>query len=193
MLGWVFGGLIVLSVVCGTITGNLDHVANAILTEGGNAVALVGAIGGGICFWGGMMRIAEKSHLSEHLAAAVKPLIRLLFRELDPKGEAAGKIAMNLVANFLGLGNAATPLGIAAMQAMEKEQRTGGRASNSMVLLVVLNTAGFQLIPTTTAMIRQSMGAAAPFDILPAVWFASIVSVTAGVLCAKALGGGRWR
>lgn len=193
MLGWVFGGLIVLSVVCGAITGNLDQVANAILTEGGNAVALVGAIAGGICFWSGIMRIAEKSRLSEILGAAISPLIRLLFRELDPKGEAAGKIAMNMVANFLGLGNAATPLGIAAMQAMEKEQRTAGRASNSMVLLVVLNTASFQLIPTTTAMIRQSMGAVAPFDILPAVWLSSLVSVAIGIICAKTLGSGRSR
>lgn len=193
MLGWVFGGLIILSVVCGAITGNLDQVANATLAESGNAVALIGTIAGGICFWSGIMRIAERSRLSEILAAAINPLIRLLFGELDPKGEAAGKIAMNLVANFLGLGNAATPLGIAAMQAMDKEQRADGRASNSMVLLVVLNTASFQLIPTTTAMIRQSMGAAEPFDILPAVWFASLVSVTVGVLCAKALGGGRRR
>ncbi len=193
MLSWVFGGLIIISVVCASITGNLDHVANAILTEGSNAVTLVGAIGGGICFWSGIMRIAERSRLSEKLAKAVRPLIRLLFRELDPNGEAAGKIAMNMVANLLGLGNAATPLGISAMQAMEKERPAGGRASNSMVLLVVLNTASFQLIPTTTAMIRQSMGAKAPFDILPAVWFSSIVSVTIGVLCAKALGGRRKR
>ena len=110
-----------------------------------------------------------------------------LFRGLRPKGEAMGAVSMNLAANLLGLGNAATPLGIRAMQLMQKEQRSGATATNDMALFVVMNTASLQLIPTTTAMLRSAAGSATPLDILPAVWLASLCSITVGITVAKIL------
>ena len=113
--------------------------------------------------------------------------MRLLFRDLPAGSKAAKAIVMNLTANLLGLGNAATPLGIAAMKELEKISPQKGAASNHMAMLVVLNTASLQLIPTTTAALRLASGSAAPMEILPAVWLSSAVSVLAGVVTAKLL------
>lgn len=130
------------------------------------------------------MKIAQKSGLTQALGKALSPLTKRLFKGLDLQGEAMQAVCMNMIANFLGLGNAATPLGIKAICAMKKEENAKS-ATNNMVTFVVLNTASFQLIPTTVALLRMNNGAAAPFDILPAVWIASAASVTVAVACSK--------
>ena len=132
------------------------------------------------------MKIAQKSGLTQALGKVLSPLTKRLFKGLDLKGEAIQAVCMNIIANFLGLGNAATPLGIKAVCAMKKEENAKS-ATDNMVTFVVLNTASFQLIPTTVALLRMKNGATAPFDILPAVWIASAVSVTTAVTCAKLL------
>lgn len=133
------------------------------------------------------MRIAEESKLTDRLSSLFRPVMRLLFRDLPAGSKAAKAIVMNLTANLLGLGNAATPLGIAAMKELEKISPQKGAASNNMAMLVVLNTASLQLIPTTTAALRLANGSAAPMEILPAVWLSSAVSVLAGIVTAKLL------
>lgn len=143
-----------------------------------------------MCLWGGMMRIAEKGGLTELLSKALSPLMRLLFPKLKPDGPACRAILMNMAANFLGLGNAATPFGLKAMNELEKENPIPGTASNSMVVFVVLNTASIQLIPTTVATLRLQYGSAQPMRILPAVWAASFLTALAAVLMAKLLGAG---
>ena len=133
------------------------------------------------------MRIAQASGLTGRLSRFLSPVTRRLFHGLDPEGEAVSAATMNLVANFLGLGNAATPLGIKAVCAMEKEQRANGRATDAMAMFIVLNTASVQLIPATTAMLRVQAGASVPLDILPATWLASGVSLAAGIAAAMLL------
>lgn len=133
------------------------------------------------------MKIAVKSGLTEKLSRLMAPVIGLLFRGLDYRSPAAQAITLNLTANLLGLGNAATPLGINAMTELQKLNHQPETASDHMVLFVVLNTASLQLVPTTTALLRSKAGSAMPLDILPAVLCASAVSVTAGVLMAKLL------
>ncbi len=131
------------------------------------------------------MRIAEVSDLTGKLSRLFRPVMKLLFWHLPADSKAAKAIIMNLTANLLGLGNAATPLGIAAMKELEKISPRKGISSNEMALLVVLNTASLQLIPTTTAALRLAAGSAAPMEILPAVWLASSMSILSGILAAK--------
>lgn len=133
------------------------------------------------------MRVAQEAGLAKLLGRLLTPLTRRLFHGLNPHGKAAEAISMNLAANLLGLGNAATPFGIRAMCEIANEQRIGDTVSNDMVMLVVLNTASLQLIPATTAMLRAQFGASSPFDILPAVWCASLLSVLMGVIAAQTL------
>jgi len=186
---WIFSGLILLSVVFGLLNGRIDNVSNAAISECGKAVELTLTLMGSMCMWSGLMQVADKARLTEKLSRLFSPLIHLLFEKMDHTSAAAQAITLNISANLLGLGNAATPLGIAAMKEMEKMNPGNRSASNNMVVFVVLNTASMQLIPTTTALLRSEAGCATPLDIMPAVWVASLCSLTAGVLACKLLGG----
>lgn len=187
MMTAIFSSMILSGVLIAALTGRMEAVSSAALSETQSAVELVISLTGNFCLWGGIMRVAEKSGLTEKLSELVSPVTRRLFSGLRPDGEAMGAVTMNLAANFLGLGNAATPLGIAAMKAMEKEEHPGKSATDNMVLFVAMNTASLQILPTTTALLRAQAGAFAPLDILPAVWIASGVSVLSGIFMAKML------
>ena len=167
--------------------GRMEQVSISAVNDCSNAVTLVIQLTGVMCLWSGLMRIAEASDLTGKLSRLFRPVMTLLFRHLPVDSKAAKAIVMNLTANLLGLGNAATPLGISAMKELEKISPRKGIASNEMAMLVVLNTASLQLIPTTTAALRLSNGSTAPMEILPAVWLASSVSILAGILTAKFL------
>lgn len=190
MLNWLWAGIMIVALAAGAVNGRLGEVTNALLSGGGEAIKLSLTLGGAMCLWGGMMRIAEKGGLTELLSKALSPLMRLLFPKLKPDGPACRAILMNMAANFLGLGNAATPFGLKAMNELEKENPIPGTASNSMVVFVVLNTASIQLIPTTVATLRLQYGSVQPMRILPAVWAASFLTALAAVLMAKLLGAG---
>lgn len=191
MMKWIFAGLIFLSVLFGVLNGRMDAVTAAALRECGSAVELTLTLMGSMCLWSGLLHIAEKAGLTEKIARLFSPVIRLLFRGLDSGGAAARAITMNISANLLGLGNAATPLGLAAMKELAKASPGSRTASNHMVLFVVINTASLQLIPTTVAQLRQAAGSPTPLDIMPAAWVASLVSVLSGVAVAKLLEGRR--
>lgn len=133
------------------------------------------------------MQVAERSGLTDLLARAARPLIRFLLPGLPADSQAIAPITLNLTANLLGLGNAATPLGLAAISRLEAEQGFPRCATPEMTTFVVLNTASLQLIPTTNALLRLQAGSAAPMEILPAVWISSLVSVACGVLMARLL------
>ncbi len=191
MMKWVFGLMIIVSVVFGIITGRIGDVGNAVLNEGVNAVELYIYMLGGICVWGGVMRIAEKSGLTEKLAHLFTPIAKIIFSKLDFNGKAFRAICMNVTANLLGLGNAATPLGLEAMKELEKEEVSKGhdptQASNNMIIFTVLNTASITLIPTTVAALRLKHGAENPLDVLGGVLAVSLISVTVSLLLAKIL------
>lgn len=182
MMTWLFCGMILLAFVFGTCNGRMEAVSNAAMAQAGKAVELTLSLLGTMCLWSGVMKVAQQAGLTQKLARLLRPVTARLFDGLEPEGKAMQAISMNLTANLLGLGNAATPLGIAAMQELEKSDRTGRTASNHMVTFVVLNTASLQLLPTTTAYLRLQAGSHTPMDILPAVWIASAVSVSGAVL-----------
>lgn len=187
MMNYLFVGMIALSLVFGVMNGRTAQVSQAALSEGVAAVELALKLCGSLCLWSGVMRVAQKSGLTEWLSRRLTPVLRLLFRSVPPQSRAGHYISMNLVANLIGLGNAVTPLGIAAMRELEKYSANNERATDDMVLFVVLNTASLQIIPTTTAMLRLAAGSAAPMEIVPAVWFASLCSVASGILAVRLL------
>lgn len=181
-MAWVWTGMVVLSLVFGLATGSLDAVADAALEGAGSAVELSISMAGILCLWSGVMEIMNACGISGGLARAFRPLLRRLLPEACRDEETLAAVSANVSANLLGLGNAATPLGIRAARRMARG--CGGVASNELCLLVVLNTASIQLLPATIASVRAAAGCKTPFDILPSVWFSSVLSVTAGLLTA---------
>lgn len=184
MMGYILAGMIVFSVITAAFRGNMNAVSAAALQGCGDAVQLIITLTGMMCLWCGVLNIASHCGLTEKLARLFRPLTRRLFPTLAPEGPAMQAICMNLSANLLGLGNAATPLGLAAMQELQKLNSHPDTASNAMLLFVVLNTASLQLIPTTNAYLRLQAGSTAPMEILPCVWIASVCSIAVGLLVA---------
>ena len=182
---WIWTGMVVLSLVFGLFTGNLDAVADAAMDGAASAVELSVSMAGILCLWSGVMEIMNVCGLSAGLARAFRPILRRLMPQASRDEKTLAALSANVSANLLGLGNAATPLGIEAARRMGR--RSPGTASDAMCMLVVCNTASIQLIPTTVATVRSAAGSAAPFDILPAVWLASALSVGVGILACKVL------
>ena len=181
----VWTGMVAVSVLCGLATGRGAEVAAAAIEGAGAAVELCLSIAGMMCLWSGVMEVMRRSGMAEGLTRLLRPVLRRLFPGCAGDRETMDSVAANVSANLLGLGNAATPLGLQAARRMGRN--CGGRASDELCMLVVCNTASIQLIPTTVATVRAAAGSAAPFDILPAVWLSSILSVTVGLLAAKVL------
>ena len=189
---WVWCGMVLLSLLFGLVNGRLDDVAAAALEGAGSAIQLSLSMAGVLCLWSGVMEVMKVCGLSDGLARAFRPLLRRLLPNASRDTETLAAISANVYANLLGLGNAATPLGIRA--ACRMARGCGGIASDELCLLVVLNTASIQLLPATVASVRSAAGCRTPFDILPAVWLASVLSVSAGLLMARLLAAaGRWR
>lgn len=184
-MAWIWTGMVVLSVVCGFTNGTIGAVGNAATEGAAAAVELCLNMAGVMCLWSGIMAVMKASGLTEGLNRLFRPILGRLLPKASRDPDTLAALSGNVSANLLGLGNAATPLGIQAARRMASG--TGGRASEELCLLVVLNTASIQLLPTTVAGVRAALGAQSPFDILPAVWLASILSVTAGITAAKIL------
>jgi spore maturation protein A len=180
--------MVVLSLLFGLAAGRLDQVAAAALEGAGSAVELCVSMAGVLCLWSGVMEVMNVCGLSAGLARVFRPLLRRLLPQASQDEETLSAVSANVSANLLGLGNAATPLGIRAARRMARG--CGGVASDELCLLVVLNTASIQLLPTTIASVRAAAGCETPFDILPAVWFSSALSVSVGLLAAWLLA--RW-
>ena len=176
-MSYILAAFFVLALVCGGISGRMAEVSAAAMEGAGAAVELCLSMAGAICLWSGVMTLMERGGLSEKLARLLRPVLRRIL----PRAA----LSANVSANLLGLGNAATPLGIRAATRMA--QGCGGVASDELCRLVVLNTASIQLLPTTVAAVRSAHGCAAPLDILPSVWLSSLLSVTAGLLAARGL------
>ena len=196
-MAWIWTGMAVVSVVCGAVYGRMEAVSAAALEGAGPAVAtaaLDGAaaavelclsIAGMLCLWTGLMEVMDRCGLSRRLGRLFRPVLRRLLPQASRDPETLAAVTANVSANLLGLGNAATPMGIRA--ACRMARGTEGVASDELCRLVVLNTASIQLLPSTVAAIRAGLGCAAPLDILPAVWLSSVLSVAAGLLAARLL------
>ena len=182
-MAWMWTGMVALAILCGLATGQADQVASAAVEGAQAAVELSVSMAGMLCLWTGVMEVMRRSGLADKLSRLLRPVLRLLFPQAARDRAVMDSISANVSANLLGLGNAATPLGLQAARRMGRN--CGGRASDELCMLVVCNTASIQLIPTTVATVRAAAGSAAPFDILPAVWLASALSVGVGILACK--------
>jgi spore maturation protein A len=174
-------------IVTSLLTGRTKEVSDAILASCSQAVNLTIVMLGAMCLWSGLMKVAEKAGIVDALARLLKGIFRFLFPGIPQGHPANGAIAMSLSADLLGLGNAATPLGILAMKELSGINGNSPVASNAMVMFGVINAACIQLIPSTILIIRQQAGSAHPSSIIPCVWIASLVSAITGIVSAKAL------
>ena len=183
-MSWIWGLIVIFSFIYAAVSGNLNALG-ASVTEGASAAAeLCVGIAGVTCLWCGIMEVMRRAGITDALSRLVSPLLLRLFPSAGHDRELAGTLSAGFAANFLGLGNAATPLGIKSASLMYEGD---GRATDEMCLLIVMNTASVQLIPATVAAVRSAAGSAAPFDILPAVWLTSLCSVTAGIAASRIL------
>lgn len=178
----LWAAVLVLSVLYGLFAGFPAEVGAAAMEGAPAAVEFMLTTGALICLWSGVMEIMRRAGLMDKLSRALSPVLRRLFPRSTRDAETLSALTGNVSANLLGLGNAATPMGVRAAERMARGGHTG-----ELCLLVVVNTASLQLLPTTAASLRAAEGAAAPFDILPAVWLSSICSVCAGIAAAKLL------
>jgi spore maturation protein A len=179
--------MIIFSVIAAFFGGTADILTSAIISSASDAVSLCIRLGGTICLWGGLMEIAEQSGLTGAVCKLLSPFLKLIFPKMDIKGQTAKAISMNVTANLLGLGNAATPLGLEAMRRLKAENPLKEKASTDMIKFVVMNSAALHLIPTTVAAMRQDYGSKNPFDIMPASWISSACALTVGLVSATVL------
>ena len=187
MLNIIWPLFIAISFIYALISGNIEKVSNGIFESCSSAVELTITFFGTICLWNGIIAICKQTSLMSKLTKILQPAIRFLFPELKNNNQAKEEISMNIIANLLGLGNAATPLGLKAMETLQKENSKKDTLSNSMVMFIVLNTASLQIIPTNVIAIRSSLGSAAPSNIIIQVWVATIVAAVVGIIATKVL------
>ena len=186
-MNYIFFFLIVISIVIGAINGKLQEVCNAVMSGAELSVKVAFSLIGIMAFWLGMMKIAQKAGIIDFLSKVLKPVTKVLFNEIPPESPAVGDIAMNFTANAFGLSNAATPFGIKAMEELQKENKDKTTASNSMCLFLGMNTAGFQLIPTTVLAVLIGIGYKNPTEIIAPTLLVTIIAFTFAVVLSKVL------
>ena len=184
MLSFVFVFMIILSIVCALVTGKTAELSQAMMDGSSQAIELLIMMSGIMCLWSGVMEVAKECKLTEKLSKLFSPVLRLIFPELDKDSKAFELISMNVSANLLGLGNAATPLGLQAMKEL-KGNSNSDVATDSMITFVVMNTASIQLLPTTIGAMRSALGSKAPFDIIYCVWISSVVALSIALIISK--------
>ncbi len=187
MLNIIWPAFILISIIYALVSGNIENASNGIFDSANSAVQLTLTFFGTICLWNGIMEIAKKTSLINILSKALKPFINFLFPELKNNKQAQDEISMNMVANLLGLGNAATPLGLKAMKTMQQDNPKKDTLTNSMAMFIVINTASLQLIPTNVIAIRSSLGSSSPSGIIIQVWVATVVAAFVGISATKLL------
>jgi len=186
-MNYIFFFLIVISIVIGAINGKLQDVVNAVMSGAELSVKVAFSLIGIMAFWLGIMKIAQKSGIIDFLSKILKPVTKVLFNEIPPQSPAVGDIAMNFTANAFGLSNAATPFGIKAMEELQKENKDKTSASNSMCLFLGMNTAGFQLIPTTVLAVLVGIGYKNPTEIIAPTLLVTCIAFTFAVVLSKVL------
>lgn len=180
---WVF--MIIFSIIIGIANGKSPEMVNAIIESAKTATENSINIIGMICFWAGIMKIAEDTGIIVKLSKLVNPILKILFPNLKNNGKAKGYIALNMTANILGLGNIATPLGLNAMKQMQEENPDKEKMTKEMMMLIVINTASIQLIPTSIIAIRAAHNSENPVIIVVPILIASFISVIIGIILVK--------
>lgn len=185
MLNILWPIFIIISYGYAMLNGNMESINNAIFESTESAVNLTITLFGTMCLWNGLMEIAANTNLINRLTKLLRPIVNFLFKVTKNNKKIREEISMNMVANMLGLGNAATPLGIKAMQSMQKENQNKKRLTDDMATFIILNTASIQIIPTTVIAIRLSLGSLEPTKIIFAVWFSTICAAIVGIIVTK--------
>lgn len=188
LMSWIFTFMAGLALITACLTGNGSALAAAVPQGAQAGVTLAVSMSGAICLWSGVGRLMEKCGVTDFLARLLRPLLERIFPVTKTDQTTAGVLSANICANLLGMGNAATPMGLRAARLLSK----GDSATDQLCRLVILNTASIQLIPTTVAAVRSSLGCQTPFDILPAVWLTSLAAASVG-LCAAWIFGRVWK
>ena len=184
-MNYIFYLLIVVSLLVGAINGKLQDVVNAVMSGAELSVKIAISLIGIMAFWLGIMRVAEKAGIIKWISNLLKPVTKYLFDEIPQDSPAIGDIAMNFSANAFGLSNAATPFGIKAMEELQKENKDKTTASNSMCLLLGMNTAGFQLIPTTVLAVLVGIGYKNPTEIIAPTLLVTLIAFISAIIFAK--------
>lgn len=187
MLNKIWPLFIIISFIFSIYSGNISNVSNAVFESANQTVTLCLTLLGTLCLWNGIMKIAVNTSIIEKLTKFLKPLISFIFPEIKNNKKINKEISMNIIANILGLGNASTPLGLKAMESMQKENNDKSRLSDSMAMFILINTASLQIIPTTVISIRSSLGSQEPAKIIIAVWIATIAAFTTAIISGKIL------
>lgn len=187
VMSWIFAGILLIAVISAAITGQGAALAAAVPQGAQAGITLAISMAGSICLWTGVGKLLEKTGVTDRLARLLSPLLHRIFPGTRRNEALRRDLSANICANLLGLGNAATPMGIRAARRMVRPDKPGV-ATDEMCRLIVLNTASIQLIPANVAAVRASLGSASPFDILPAVWITSFCSAALGVLAAWVMG-----
>lgn len=185
MLNYIWTGMVLISLIVSFFTGKFETCALSALEGAGEGVKLAISLCGVMCFWSGIMEIASKSGILKLLAKLLKPLTKFLFPEIKQESDAMQAIVTNMTANILGMSNAATPLGLKAMEELQKLNKNKLRASKSMCMFVLINTASIQLLPTTLIALRTSFGSKFPTSIIVPIWITSATALTIAVISAK--------
>lgn len=193
MLNYIWAFIIIISIISSIVTNRVQEVSNSIINSASDGISLVISILGMMALWTGLMKIAETSDLTNILSKLFSPITKFLFPELlnnklnkiNNKNNSLKYICMNIIANILGLGNAATPFGIKSMQELQKLNNNKKTATNSMIMFVVINTASIQIIPTFLSILRQKYNSQNIFEILPHIWITSIIALISGIIITK--------
>ena len=185
MLNILWPLFIIISYIYSFFSGNIEKLNEGIFTSCKSAVELTITFFGTITLWSGIMKIAKDSSLTKKLAKLLNPIIHFLFPEIKKSEKVHDDISLNIIANILGLGNAATPLGLNAMKSLQEKNLNKDTLSNSMAMLILLNTASIQIIPTTVIAIRTSLNSSNPTEVIVPVWISSIGAAFAGILAVK--------
>lgn len=185
MLNILWPIFIIISIIFAIFSGNIEEINNSIFESTQSAIDLTLTLLGATCLWSGIMEIASKTEIIKKLSKILNKIIKKFFYDLNSESKSYNNIIMNIIANILGLGNAATPLGLKAMSELQKENNEKERLSDNMMMLIVLNTASLQIIPTTVIAVRSSLGSSNPTQIIVPVWIATIGAAFVGIFVAK--------
>ena len=185
MMNYVFPILLIVSFVCAIVTGSVAELSQSVITGAEDAVSLLLRLVSMLCLWGGVMEIGEQAGLTAMFSRLMYPAVSLIFPKLRKEKYVLEAISMNITANILGLGNAATPLGLEAMRRLQTVNSNMAYASDEMVVFVVMNTAAMHIIPTTVATLRGQYGSSDPMEIMPAAFLTSFCALATAVAVAK--------
>lgn len=187
MLNKIWPAFLIISFIYAILNGNIEEFNNSIFTSCAQTVDLILKLFGTMCLWNGLMKIVQETSLMKKLTKFISPLMKILFPKMKKEDKEYKEITINIIANLLGIGNAATPLGLKAMQTMQEKNPQKDRITDSMAIFIVLNTASIQLIPSTVIAVRASLGSVNPSQIIVPVWIATIAADVAGIVASKIL------